>query len=167
MTSIYQNALESFGKKKHTNKNWFEENINVLLPLIKIKRQAHVDYQHDPSSTSLKRLREARKTFRKTARKCANEFWLKTSAGIQAAADRGDTKSVYDGIRQRRESLNRKKEERRASKIQNSPLYPSMSHITSNESRRPLEQGRIRDKRLTVRIILVSSRQLIAGNTLR
>ena len=97
--SIYRNALESFGKKKNTNKDWFEENINVLLPLIKIKRQAHVDYQHDPSSTSLNRLREARKTFRKTARKCANEFWLTTSAGIQAAADRGDTKSVYDGIR--------------------------------------------------------------------
>ena len=97
--SIYQNALESFGKKKHTNKDWFEENINVLLPLIKIKRQAHLDYQHDPSCTNLKSLREARKTFRKAARKCANEFWLKTSAGIQAAADRGDTKSVYDGIR--------------------------------------------------------------------
>ena len=36
--SIYQNALESFGKKNHTNKDCFEENINVLLPLIKIKR---------------------------------------------------------------------------------------------------------------------------------
>ena len=97
--SIYQDALKSFGEKNHTNKNWFEENINVLLPLINIKRQVHVDYQHDPSSTSLNRLREARKTFRKIARKCANEFWLKTSAGIQAAADRGYTKSVYDGIR--------------------------------------------------------------------
>ena len=72
--SIYQNALESFGKKKHTNKDQFEENINVLLPLIKIKQQPHVDYQHDPSNTSLKRLLEERKTFRKTARKCANEF---------------------------------------------------------------------------------------------
>ena len=96
---IYQNALESFAKKTHTNKDWFGENINVLLPLIKVKRQAHVEYQHDPSSTSLNRLREARKGFRRTARKCTNEFWLKTSASIQAAADRGDTKSVYDGIR--------------------------------------------------------------------
>ena len=60
---IYQNALESFGKKKQTNKDWFEENINVLLSLIKIKRHAHIDYQHDPSGTRLKRLREARKTF--------------------------------------------------------------------------------------------------------
>ena len=34
--------------------------------------------------------------FRKTARKCANEFCLKTRASIQAAAD---TKSVYHGIR--------------------------------------------------------------------
>ena len=82
--SIYQNALESFGKKENTNKDWFEENINALLPLIKIKRQAHVDYQNHPSSTSLKSLREARKIFQKTTTKCANEFWLTTSAGIQA-----------------------------------------------------------------------------------
>ena len=97
--SIYKNALEYFGKKKHTNKDWFNENINVLFPLIKVKRQAHVDYQYDASCTSLEWLRKARKTFRKTARKCAKEFWLKTSAGIRAAADRGDTKSVYDVIR--------------------------------------------------------------------
>ena len=81
--SIYQNALESFGKKNHTNKDFFEENINVLLPLKKVKRQAHVDYQHDPSSTNLKRLREAKKTFRKTTRKCTNQFRLKTSASTR------------------------------------------------------------------------------------
>ena len=28
-----------------------------------------------------------------------SRLYLKTSASIQAAADRGDTKSVYDGIR--------------------------------------------------------------------
>ena len=28
-----------------------------------------------------------------------NGFWLKISASVQAAADRGKTKSVYDGIR--------------------------------------------------------------------
>ena len=66
---------------------------------MKIKRQAHGHYQRDPSSTSLKRLLEAKKTFQKTAKKCANKFWLKTSASIQFSADRGNTKSVYDGIR--------------------------------------------------------------------
>ena len=35
---IYQNALKSFGKNKHTNKDWFEKKINVLLPLLKIKQ---------------------------------------------------------------------------------------------------------------------------------
>ena len=37
--------------------------------------------------------------FRRAARKCATEFWLNASAGIQAAADKRDTKSVYEGIR--------------------------------------------------------------------
>ena len=87
---IYQNALDSLGKMKHTNEDWLEKHSNVLLSLIKIKRQAHVDYQHDPSSMSLKRLREAGKTFRK--RKCANEFWKTTSADIKGTANRGNNK---------------------------------------------------------------------------
>ena len=70
-----------------------------MLRLINGKRRAHVDYQHDQRSTSLNRLCEARKIFRRTARKLANEFWSKTNVSIQAAADRGNTKSVYDEIR--------------------------------------------------------------------
>ena len=88
--------MKSFGKNKQTNKEWFEENINVLLPLLKIKRQIHVDCQHDPSCTSQKRIREAKTKFRRTARKCATEFWLKASARIKDAADRGESKSVYE-----------------------------------------------------------------------
>ena len=55
--------MESFGKKKYTNKDWFEEKINLLKILIKIKRQTHVDYQHDSSSTSLNRQSETKKLF--------------------------------------------------------------------------------------------------------
>ena len=69
-----------------------------MLSHIKVKRQAHIEYRHDQSNTSLNRLLEAIKVFRKTARKCTNEFYIKASASIQAAADRGDTKSVFDGI---------------------------------------------------------------------
>ena len=36
--SIYQNTLESFKKRTHLNKVWFEDNINVLLLFIKVKR---------------------------------------------------------------------------------------------------------------------------------
>ena len=39
--SINLNALESFKKKTHANKDCFKENINVLIPLINAKRQAH------------------------------------------------------------------------------------------------------------------------------
>ena len=73
----------------------------MLFPLFEVKRQAHsqVQYQHDRSSTSLNRLREAIKVFRRTANECAIDFWLKTSARIQTAAVRGDTKLVHDGIK--------------------------------------------------------------------
>ena len=53
--SIYQDALKSFGEKNHTNKNWFEENTNVLLLLIMIKQHAHFDYEHDPGSVRMPR----------------------------------------------------------------------------------------------------------------
>ena len=56
-------------------------------------------YQYDPKSTSLNGLRETGKIFRRTLRKPASQFCLKTSASIQAAADKGDTKSVHHGIR--------------------------------------------------------------------
>ena len=36
--SIYQNTLKSSEKNPYANKDWFEENINVLLPQIKVKR---------------------------------------------------------------------------------------------------------------------------------
>ena len=61
--------------------------------------QTCVDHHHDQSSTSLKKLREAIKTYPETARKQTNEFWSKASARIQAATDQGDTKLVYEGTR--------------------------------------------------------------------
>ena len=80
--SIYQSPLCSIGKKNYTNKDWFQENINVLLPLIKVKPPAHAEYQHEPSSISLNRSHKARKIFWSTARKCSNKFWLKTITSI-------------------------------------------------------------------------------------
>ena len=64
-----------------------------------MKRQANVEYQHDRGSINLNRLREVRKAFQRTARKCDNKFSLKTSASIQAAANRGYSKSVHEGIK--------------------------------------------------------------------
>ena len=71
---IYQNALKSFVQQTHAKKYRFEENINGLLSLIKVKRPAHIEYQHNHNRTSLNRLREARNVFRRTVRKYANEL---------------------------------------------------------------------------------------------
>ena len=61
--SIYQVTLDSCDKNTETNKDWFQENIDVLL--IELKQQPHVEYLLGKSSKSLNRLREARKVFQK------------------------------------------------------------------------------------------------------
>ena len=52
--------MELCGKKKCFSKDHFEGNINVFHPFTTVKWKTHVNYQHNQSSTSLKRLCEAR-----------------------------------------------------------------------------------------------------------
>ena len=96
---IYDCALKSFGRKRNSKQDWFEDNTSVLLPLIEVKRKALLDYQQNPSPENLQKLSTARKNFWSCSRKCANEYWLSLSTNIQNAAAKGDTKSVFDGIR--------------------------------------------------------------------
>lgn len=70
-----------------------------MLALINIERQANNDYYHDPSSKSLKRLREAKSIFEEKQGKAKTNTLIKASASIQAAADRSYTKLVYEGIK--------------------------------------------------------------------
>ena len=79
----------SWNLRKYRNTLESRENIDVLLPLIEVK---HVEYQRDPSSTSLNRLRETRSGSSKTAKECVNEFWLKPSLKTQASDVKNETK---------------------------------------------------------------------------
>ena len=97
--SIYKNALETFGKRSRKSCDWFEDSAPVLLPLVESKRQAFLEYANHPNPKTLGTLRAARKAVQRTARKCANEFWLKLSDSIQKSADRGDAKSVFSGLK--------------------------------------------------------------------
>ena len=52
-----------------------------------------------PALAARDALRAARSKTQQTARRCANEYWQNLCANIQAAADSGQSKGMYEGIK--------------------------------------------------------------------
>ena len=61
---------------------------------------ALIAYKANPSLPNLLALRTARSRVQQVARQCANDYWLKLCAKIQTAADTGNIRGMYDGIKQ-------------------------------------------------------------------
>ena len=67
--SMYSSALQTFGKRSYKSSDWFDDNAQVLLPLVESKRQALLQYNNHPSTINLGNLRAARKVVRQATRK--------------------------------------------------------------------------------------------------
>lgn len=98
--AVYTAAMSAFGKKTSKSTDWFEAHCNKLMPLIQEKREALTAYKSDPHDRNLQKLREARRKTQQAARQCANDYWLQLSSNIQIAADTGNVRGMYDGIKQ-------------------------------------------------------------------
>ena len=79
--------------------DWFEAHWETMMPVTEAKRKALLAYKAAPGPDTLHELRNARKTARKTARFCANAYWTELCRSIQSAADQGDAKGTYEGIK--------------------------------------------------------------------
>ena len=97
--AIYNSALSVLGKKKKKNTDWFDANLPEMTTSIEAKREALVTYKNDPTQENLSRLRTCRNNSQKLARKCANNFWKDLCQDIQACADSGNIKGMYEGIK--------------------------------------------------------------------
>lgn len=97
--TVYKTALETFGTKPHKSPDWFEENLEIMSPLIEHKRRVLLEHLRCPSSVSLTQVKEAKAAVQRTARRCANDFWLKLSADIQTSADTGNIKAMFEGLK--------------------------------------------------------------------
>lgn len=98
--TIYSAAMAAYGKKTRNNSDWYETNIAKMEPVIEAKRTALTKYKNDPSSSNLQLLRNARTTVKRTARQCANDYWLKLCDHIQVASETGHIRGMYEGIKQ-------------------------------------------------------------------
>ena len=92
-------AMQAFGKKDPKSVDWFDANIELLQPLIIAKRAALQNYQRNPTPQSLETLHEARRHVKAECKKSANDYWMNLCAKIQAAADTGNVKDIFDGIK--------------------------------------------------------------------
>ena len=81
--AIHTTALSTFGKRERRNPDWFEESISEMEPVIKAKRDALINYKREPSASNLAALRTARNNAQRTARHCANQYWLNWCSSIK------------------------------------------------------------------------------------
>ena len=97
--TLYQSGLEAFGRKEHYNQDWFEANWQEMEPVVGAKRAAHLAHVSNPRQATRDALRAARRRCQNTARRCANDYWMKLSEKIQCDADCGNTGGMYAGIK--------------------------------------------------------------------
>ncbi|XP_050703781.1 uncharacterized protein LOC126989216 [Eriocheir sinensis] len=97
---VYNAAISTFGKKTSKSADWFEVHSEEIMPVIEEKRNPLAAYKANPSERNLQVLRSARSKVQQCARRCANDYWLQLSSQIQTAADTGNMKEMYDGIKQ-------------------------------------------------------------------
>ena len=97
--TIHEKAINVFGKKSRTHKDWVEDNIVHLMPLIQAKKEALIKYKDKPTRTALHKLKEARSAAQKASRHYANKFWSDLANDIQQCSDTGNIKGMYQGIK--------------------------------------------------------------------
>ncbi|XP_076456338.1 uncharacterized protein LOC143290704 [Babylonia areolata] len=98
--AVYNAAMSTFGKRTSKSADWFEAHLEEMTPVIEAKRNALTAYKTNPSEQNLQVLRAARSKVQQCARQCANDYWLQLCSQIQIAADTGNIKAMYDGIKQ-------------------------------------------------------------------
>ena len=98
--TIYGSAIAAFGKRERKSADWFEAHWEEMKHVTDVKRKALLAYKDRPCPETLHSLKSAKKNAQQAARHYANTYWLNLSSSIQSAADRGDTKAMYENIKQ-------------------------------------------------------------------
>ena len=68
------------------------------MPAIKDKRRSLAAYK--ACLYNFQALQVARSKVQQAARRCSNDYWLQLCSQIQIAADKGNIRGMYDGIKQ-------------------------------------------------------------------
>nr|XP_049705654.1 transposon TX1 uncharacterized 149 kDa protein [Helicoverpa armigera] len=98
--TITQIALETFGTQGKTQKDWFAEYEDELLPYLESKRNAYISYLNNMDNERLKlRYQTAKADLQRVSRHFANRYWVSLSETIQHCHKIGDFRGMYQGIK--------------------------------------------------------------------
>ena len=93
-------VLSAFGKRDRSQQSdWYHSNFVRLDPLIEAKHIALQAYKDKTSPESLNTLRSTKSDTQKEVRAFINEYWTDLCRTIQQAADTGNVKGMYAGIK--------------------------------------------------------------------
>ncbi|XP_014784350.1 uncharacterized protein LOC106879351 [Octopus bimaculoides] len=95
----YTTSIDTFGMSERQNPDWFSAVLSELEPVIEAKRTTLMQCKSDSSTKSHQELRKARNNTQLTARRCANRYWQEVCQSIQSAADSGDIRAMYAGLK--------------------------------------------------------------------
>lgn len=78
-SNIHGAALETFGKRKKQDRDWYRYSVHTIRPLLEEKRHALVHYKLRPTRQAKESYRAARSNALATVRKCVQRFWSSLS----------------------------------------------------------------------------------------
>ena len=97
--SVFQTALNTFGKQRRRSEDWFEAGAAEIQPALAAKRAALLAHKQKPSEKTLAALRAARINAQRIARRCAHDYWNNLCQNIQLSADMGNVRGMYEGMK--------------------------------------------------------------------
>ena len=97
--AVYDTSIETFGKKERKSNDWFEAKIEELEPAIETKRATLLEEKRNPTKKTKAAHKAACSNAQRIARKCANDYWMELCNSIQFAADFGNVRGMYEGMK--------------------------------------------------------------------
>ena len=91
--------MATFGKKEQKNANWSEAHWGEMQPVTERKRKVLLAHKQSPCISTCDARRAARSRAQQTARRCTNKYWQNLCSNIHLAADCGNAKEMYKGIK--------------------------------------------------------------------
>ncbi len=97
--AVYNAAITAYGKKERKSADWYAAHWEEMEPVTEAKRKALLAYKMSPCRGTLEALRTTSKYAQQTACHFANTYWLNLCSSNQTAADTGDARGMYEGIK--------------------------------------------------------------------
>ena len=98
--AIHSTGLNTFGKRKRKDPDWYAASLETMEPVVEKKRLASMRMKSRPTRNALDELRACRAETQRTARECAKKYWESLCERIELARDRGDAQSMYSAIKE-------------------------------------------------------------------